>query len=408
MMSCPHSRVDSTKALKRAHAEITRCCSLEINMDKGIDPRRVMVQEWLHPTEPLKHFRWQSGVPELIKLGMDGRCQWSAPFAISSEGMMSACLKNGLQSEHMDLSIEVRGGAKTCHYEVILRPSSSSLYRIENNTLALQILFRQVNDGDDPLKSLKYDIDEIKDHRLIQVVVGPRRNLRVNIIREEKTSFVSDNEFDFKLKVVELGLSIVDHTPEEILYLSLKNFLLSYSTGPGSGTSRIFLYPFKLDHNSIYAYAKFEFYNSVLFRLQRVGDDSGYILELSITQQYSGSLDLFIYPDIGLQGPRNTAFLVNIYEPIIWRQHDLIQKANVSRIFLLRPVLIPSFKLGIVLNISEVHFKVTIVMSPTQRPTGVLGFWANLIMTSIGNTRHAPVSMSADEHELPKMHMFFN
>lgn len=39
----------------------------------------------------------------------------------------------------------------------------------------------------------------------------------------------------------------------------------------------------------------------VLFRTQRVGEDSEYILKISITQQSSGSLDLCIYPYIGFQ-----------------------------------------------------------------------------------------------------------
>lgn len=112
--------------------------------------------EWLHPTEPPRHFGWQSGVPELIKvciisytfclytflqssityslylllqLRMDGY-QWSAPFTIGSEGLMSVCLRSEHGSEPRNLSIEVRGGTKTSRYEVILRPSSfSSPYR---------------------------------------------------------------------------------------------------------------------------------------------------------------------------------------------------------------------------------------------------------------------------------------
>lgn len=38
----------------------------------------------------------------------------------------------------------------------------------------------------------------------------------------------------------------------------------------------------------------------VLFRPQRVGEDNDYILELSVTLQSSGSLDLCNYPDFGL------------------------------------------------------------------------------------------------------------
>ncbi|KAH6757936.1 calcium-dependent lipid-binding family protein [Perilla frutescens var. hirtella] len=414
--------------------------------------------EWLHPTAPPRHFGWQSGVPELIKLRMNGY-QWSAPFTIGSEGLMSVCLRSELGSEYKNLSIEVRGGAKTSRYEVILRPCSfSSPYRIENHSFFLPLHFRQVNgsndswrsllpnaatsfswedlgrerylelliDGDDPLKSLKYDIDEIKDHQPIQVSGGPRRSLRVTIVREEKvnvvkisdwmpendvpalldrsvsfvqqvseskyqpSTLVSDSEFHFILEVVELGLSIVDHTPEEILYLSLKSFLLSYSTGLGSGISRLKMRMGGIQIDNQLPLTPMP----VLFRPQRVGEDSDYILKLSMTQQSSGSLDLCIYPYIGLQ-VKNTALLVNIHEPIIWRLHGLVRQANISRIFDSQTSSVsvdPIIQIG-VLNISECRFKVTMVMSPTQRPAGVLGFWASL-MTALGNTENMPVRVN--------------
>lgn len=50
----------------------------------------------------------------------------------------------------------------------------------------------------------------------------------------------------------------------------------------------------------------------VLFRPQRVGEDSDYILKLSVTQQSSGSLDLCIYPYIGLQVSIWTVFVAYI------------------------------------------------------------------------------------------------
>ena len=45
-----------------------------------------------------------------------------------------------------------------------------------------------------------------------------------------------------------------------------------------------------------------------------------------------------------------------------------------------------------VLNISEVRLRVSMAMSPSQRPRGVLGFWASL-MTALGNTESMPVSV---------------
>ncbi|KAL3831089.1 hypothetical protein ACJIZ3_019891 [Penstemon smallii] len=105
--------------------------------------------EWLHPTDPPKHFGWLSAKAEFLKLRMEGY-QWSTPFFISSEGLMSISLRSDSGSDEMHLSVEVRGGAKTSRYEVILCPSSfSSPYRIENRSFFLPIRFRQVHSSKD-------------------------------------------------------------------------------------------------------------------------------------------------------------------------------------------------------------------------------------------------------------------
>lgn len=59
----------------------------------------------------------------------------------------------------------------------------------------------------------------------------------------------SDCEFHVIVGLAELGVSVIDHTPEEILYLSylsVQNLLLAYSTGLGSGLSRYNSNNFKL------------------------------------------------------------------------------------------------------------------------------------------------------------------
>lgn len=33
------------------------------------------------------------------------------------------------------------------------------------------------------------------------------------------------------------------------------------------------------------------------------------------------------------QGPENSAFLIKIHEPIIWRLHGMIQQTNLSRLY---------------------------------------------------------------------------
>ncbi|KAL4271464.1 hypothetical protein GQ457_13G023380 [Hibiscus cannabinus] len=257
--------------------------------------------EWIHPTDPPKLFGWQiSSKVELLKLRVDGY-GWSTPFSVSSEGVMRVSLKNDTGSNHLFLKVEVRSGTKSSRYEVIFRPnSSSSPYRIENRSIFSPILFQQVDgtsdswhfllpstavsflwedlgrrhlleilaDGADPSRSNKYNIDEIFDYQPVDMP-GPARALRVTILKEEKVHVVkisdwmpenqitktpssehsgneppqhqlqstTECEFHFIVELAELGVSITDHTPEEILYLSVQNVHLAYSSGLGSGLS---------------------------------------------------------------------------------------------------------------------------------------------------------------------------
>ncbi|KAF9594340.1 hypothetical protein IFM89_030469 [Coptis chinensis] len=421
-------------------------------------------EEWFHPIDP-KPFKWNSaGNTELLKLRLDGY-KWSTPFSIGSEGVMCVFLKNDLNCEELQLRVEVRSGTKDSSYEVVFRLASlSSPYRIENRSMFLPIRFRQVVgdidswkyllpnsaalflwedlgrqrlleilvDGADPLKSGKYNIDEISDHQPISVNVGPCSAVRVTVSKEEKTNVVkitdwmpenelsvtvhrsipklsgndfqnkqslshTDSEFHVIIELSDLGLSIIDHTPEEILYLSVQNLSLSCSTGLGSGISR-----FKLRMHSLQVDNQMPLSPTpVLFRPQRVGEQLDSILKLSLTMQSNGPLDHWIYPYIGFHvGPENSAFLVNIHEPIIWRLHEMIQKVNPSRLYKAHTTAVsvdPIVQIG-VLNISEIRLKVSMAMSPTQRPRGVLGFWSSL-MTALGNTENMPVRINQRFHE---------
>ncbi|XP_024958370.1 uncharacterized protein LOC102625672 isoform X2 [Citrus sinensis] len=342
--------------------------------------------------------------------------------------------------------------------------SLSSPYRIENCSMFLPIRFRQVDgtsdswqfllpnsaasflwedlgrrhlleilvDGADPSKSEKYNIDEVSDHQAIKVDGGPARALRVTVLKEERTNIVkisdwmpenepaavlsrripsplpgsgsqqqqslslSDSEFHVIVELAELGISFIDHTPEEILYLSVRSLLLAYSMGLGSGFSR-----FKLRMNGIQVDNQLPLtLMPVLFRPQRVGEETEYILKFSVTLQTNESLDLCVYPYIGFHGPENSAFLINIHEPIIWRLHEMIQHVNISRLYDTRRTAVsvdPFIEIG-VLNISEIRFKVSMAMSPSQRPRGVLGFWSSL-MTALGNTENMSVRINQRFHE---------
>ncbi|XP_071698618.1 uncharacterized protein [Rutidosis leptorrhynchoides] len=290
-------------------------------------------------------------------------------------------------------------------------------------------------DGTDTKESTKYSIDEVRDYQPVQVNGGPTKAVRVTVVKEEKMNVVmlrdwmpdnntprarantntnitvssssrttstnnnnnvqssssSDGEFHLTLELAELGLSIIDHTPEEILYLSVQNLVLSHSTGLGSGISRM-----KLRMRGIQVDNQLPLTPMpVLFRPQRIGIEADYILKFSMTQQSDGSLDFRAYPYIGLQGPENSAFLISIHEPIIWRLHGMVQQIDFNRFSDTQTTTVsvdPIIEIG-VLNISEFRLKFSMAMSPTQRPVGVLGFWASL-MTALGNTENMPVRIN--------------
>ncbi|MBA0696732.1 hypothetical protein Goshw_014689 [Gossypium schwendimanii] len=78
----------------------------------------------------------------------------------------------------------------------------------------------------------------------------------------------------------------------------------------------------------------------------------------------------------------------------------MMQKVNLSRLYDAKATAVsvdPIIQIG-VLNISEVRLKVSMTMSPSQRPRGVLGFWASL-MTALGNTENMTVKINQRFHE---------
>ncbi|CAH2036004.1 unnamed protein product [Thlaspi arvense] len=309
-----------------------------------------------------------------------------------------------------------------------LPPNAAASFYWED--LGRRHLFELLVDGNDPSKSEKFDIDKIGDHPP-RSETGPTRPIRVTIVKEDKKNIVrisdwmpaieptssisrrlpasslselsgnesqqshllasEESEFHVIVELAELGISVIDHAPEEILYMSVQNFVVAYSTGLGSGLSR-----FKLRMQGIQVDNQLPLAPMpVLFRPQRAGDKADYILKFSVTLQSNAGLDLRVYPYIGFQGRENTAFLINIHEPIIWRIHEMIQQANLSRLSDSNSTAVsvdPFIQIG-VLNISEVRFKVSMAMSPSQRPRGVLGFWSSL-MTALGNTENMPVRIS--------------
>lgn len=155
-----------------------------------------------------------------------------------------------------------------------LLPNTAAGFTWED--LGRRKLLEILADGSHPSKSNTHNIDEVCDHQPTHIDIGPSKALRVTIGKEDKINVIKisdwlpenepaaemirsfsvlssqnpndilhrqstsrvNTEFHFTLDVTELGLSVVDHTPEEILYFSVQNLLVSHSSGLGSGISR--------------------------------------------------------------------------------------------------------------------------------------------------------------------------
>lgn len=154
-----------------------------------------------------------------------------------------------------------------------LPPNAAAAFFWED--LGRQRLLEVLVDGTDTLSSELYNIDEVMDHTPVLTSSGPTKAVRLTVLKEGKiqigrisdwmpenetpesihkmvplralqpsevdykqSSSASDGELHVSFEVTELGLSIIDHMPEEILYLSVQSLLLSYSSGLGSGIRR--------------------------------------------------------------------------------------------------------------------------------------------------------------------------
>lgn len=150
-----------------------------------------------------------------------------------------------------------------------LLPGSSVSFAWED--LLRNHLLEVLPDGYDPKISIEYNLDEPFDYQPFPSVRGEvAPPLRATVLSEGSTRVFKvadyipgtgnmsmvvagspdihrslapefynlENQFHISIELSEFGLSIVDYTPEELLYVSIQNLVLSYATGLGSGTSR--------------------------------------------------------------------------------------------------------------------------------------------------------------------------
>ncbi|CAM6102066.1 unnamed protein product [Calypogeia fissa] len=313
----------------------------------------------------------------------------------------------------------------------LLGPGSAASFAWED--LQRDPLLELLVDGADPLTARKFCIDDVGDYQPMPTKGGPVAALHVRVSKEGLMKVVqvadwrpsdtdlsivpynseaspartperiqppvgSENQFHAILELAELGISIVDHTPEELLYVTMQTLVVQYATGLGAGTSR-----FKLRVDGLQVDNQLPLTPMpVLFTAQDAGNKPEFLLKLTATTNDQGMTDYYSYPYVGIQGPSvpTVAFLVKIHEPIIWRLHEMFSQLNLSRLTSSQTTDVamdPIIRIGL-LHTTEVRFKVTLAMSPTQRPRGMLGFWSTL-MTSLGNTDEMPIRINPRVHE---------
>lgn len=153
----------------------------------------------------------------------------------------------------------------------LLGPGSAASFAWED--LQRDRMLELLVDGADPLTARKFCIDDVGDYQPMPTKGGPIAALHVRVSKEGLMKVVkvadwrpsdldlsivlynsdasparapdriqpaagSENQFHAILELSELGISIVDHTPEELLYVTMQTLLVQYATGLGSGTSR--------------------------------------------------------------------------------------------------------------------------------------------------------------------------
>ena len=178
-----------------------------------------------------------------------------------------------VENRSMFLPIRFRQVGGDDHSWRNLLPNSSASFFWED--LSRRHLLEVLVDGTDPMNSMTYDIDVVMDHQPLTNSGALKKALSVTVLKEGKLHVVQvsdwlpdnrnlgqiiermlspifqpsevdygqsspdlDSEFHVTLELTELGISVIDHMPEEVLYLSVQQLLLAYSSGMGSGVNR--------------------------------------------------------------------------------------------------------------------------------------------------------------------------
>jgi vacuolar protein sorting-associated protein 13A/C len=309
-----------------------------------------------------------------------------------------------------------------------LRPHSTTSFAWEHPQ-GLQLL-EVVADGMEASDALKYDINktgnqpvltfdgvtsssvcvrvlelgEIKavrffDQELEVVDAGSSSNNKegkeIILAREGSAEAVQEDEvkrdvpsqLEIVFGIEKFGLSVIDHKPQEILFLSLQKVGITYSAGLGQeniSRLKVMVRYIQLDNQLPLAAMP------VLLAPETGNENEESVVKATINVYNDNSNVIAVYPYIGIRVTQS-AWQINVHEPIIWAVMEMFKNLHLDRLSSDSEVVQvdPEIRIELI-DVSEVRLKLTLETAPEQRPRGTLGIWSPVV-TTIGNISKMPV-----------------
>ncbi|XP_031502249.1 uncharacterized protein LOC116265643 [Nymphaea colorata] len=178
-----------------------------------------------------------------------------------------------------------------------------------------------------------------------------------------------------------LGVSVVDQSPRELLYIYLERVYISYLTGSDSGTTS----RFKL----IVGHLQFDnqlplTVMPVLLAPEYKSDAHRPVFKMTITMSNDNTDGFLIFPYVYVRVAERY-WRISIHEPIIWALVDFYGSLRLDRLPGKSSVtnVDPELRIDLI-DVSEIRLKLALEPAPTQRPPGILGMWSP-ILSAVGN-----------------------
>lgn len=190
----------------------------------------------------------------------------------------------------------------------------------------------------------------------------------------------SSSQLEIQLELGQVGFSMIDLKPRELLYLYMEKLSFFYALGYVGKIRRIELL---LDYLQLDNQLPLTVLPVLLVREERRSPQNP-VLKFTIVISDEKSESTVVFPYIGVQVTRSP-WRVNIHEPIIWAIMDFYNDLHLDKLSGGSDIAQVDPELRIdVIDISDVRLKLTLETAPSQRPKGVLGLWSPIVNT-LGN-----------------------